>query len=149
VPDRIAIITRLDFTGAANIDNKFVRLIDAIKGVRRLSNLNQDQSDNPPGSVLRGVAQIDLAQHPRDVLDELARGEGDAAERVFDRSFNPPQLGDDGRATLLALSLFVPSTSRSALADVAGFGGDAKRLKEAVGRLAASGRGRRSQAALR
>ena len=83
------------------------------------------------------VAQIaDDAQEPQTVLNALAQGEGDAAQRVFDRSFNLPQLGDDGRAVLLALSLFVPSASRAALAEVAGFGNDAKRLNEAVGRSA-------------
>jgi hypothetical protein len=83
------------------------------------------------------IGQIELAQHPRDVLDELAQGGGDAAERVFDRSFNLPQLGNDGRDVLLALSLFVPSALRAALAEVAGFGDDTKRLNEAVKRLAA------------
>jgi tetratricopeptide (TPR) repeat protein len=82
------------------------------------------------------VAQIDEAQRPRDVLAELRQGEGHAAFRVFDRSFNLEQLGDDGRAALLALSLFTPSTSREALAEVAGFDGNLKRLNEAVRRLA-------------
>src|SRR5262245_32697362 len=82
------------------------------------------------------VAQIDEAQRPRDVLAELRQGEGDAAFRVFDRSFNLEQLGDDGRAALLALSLFTPSASREALAQVAGFGDDLKRLNEAARRLA-------------
>ncbi|HEX8118963.1 MAG TPA: tetratricopeptide repeat protein, partial [Pyrinomonadaceae bacterium] len=81
------------------------------------------------------VRQIDLAQRPQDVLDDLARGEGDAAERVFTRSFNLPQLGDDGRAALLALSLFTPDASREALAEVAGFGDDVRRLDGAVGSL--------------
>ncbi len=70
------------------------------------------------------VAQIGAAQEPDTVFEELAEGEGDAAQRVFDRSFNLPQLGEDGRAALLALSLFVPSASREALAEVAGFGDD-------------------------
>lgn len=83
------------------------------------------------------VAQIDNAQDPRTVLEELAQGEGDAAARVFDRSFDLPQLGDDGRAALLALSLFEPSASRPALAEVAGFGKDERRLNEAIKNLAA------------
>jgi tetratricopeptide (TPR) repeat protein len=83
------------------------------------------------------VAQIDTAQAPYTVLDELAHGEGDAAERVFGRSFNLPQVGNDGRATLLALSLFVPSASREALAEVAGFGDNRKRLDAAVKNLSA------------
>ncbi|HKQ77733.1 MAG TPA: tetratricopeptide repeat protein [Blastocatellia bacterium] len=82
------------------------------------------------------VAQIDEAQSPRDALAELRQGEGDAALRVFDRSFDLDQLGDDGRAALLALSLFTPNASRESLADVAGFGTDLKRLNEAVRRLA-------------
>ncbi len=83
------------------------------------------------------VAQIGAAQEPVAVLDELAQGEGDAAQRVFDRSFNLEQLGDDGRAALLALVLFVPSATRSALAEVAGFGGDLKRVNEALKNLRA------------
>jgi tetratricopeptide (TPR) repeat protein len=82
------------------------------------------------------LAQIDEAQRPRDVLAELRQGEGDAARRVFDRSFNLEQLGEDGRALLLALSLFTPSASREALVQVANFGDDLKRLNEAVRRLA-------------
>ncbi|HEX8494083.1 MAG TPA: tetratricopeptide repeat protein [Pyrinomonadaceae bacterium] len=83
------------------------------------------------------VGQIDAAQEPQAVLDELTHGTGDAATRVFDRSFNLPQLGDDGRATLLALSLFAPSATRDALADVAGFGDDLQRLNEALKNLRA------------
>lgn len=82
------------------------------------------------------VAQIALAQRPADVLEDLSHGKGDAAQRVFDRSFNLPQLGDDGRTVLLALSLFVPSASRGALAAVAGFGDDKNRLNQAVKQLA-------------
>ncbi len=82
------------------------------------------------------VAQIDSAQDPATVLADLTHGAGDAAERVFARSFNLPQLTDDGRAALLALSLFTPDASRTALAEVAGFGTDTPRLNEAVKRLA-------------
>lgn len=82
------------------------------------------------------VAQISLAQRPTDVLEELVKGEGDASRRVFDRSFKLVQLGTDGRAALLSLSLFVPSASRDALAEVAGFGKDRKRLNEALRNLA-------------
>src|SRR5215510_1288077 len=82
------------------------------------------------------VGQIDESQRPSDVLAELRHGEGDAARRVFDRSFELEQLGDDGRAALLALSLFTPSASREALAEVSGFSDDLKRLNEAVRRLA-------------
>ena len=82
------------------------------------------------------VGQIDGARVPDTVFEELAGGEGDAAERVFARSFNLPQLGEDGRDALLALSLFAPSASREALAQAAGFGDDwTKRLDEAVRNL--------------
>jgi tetratricopeptide (TPR) repeat protein len=82
------------------------------------------------------VGQIDEAREPDTVFKELAEGEGDAAERVFARSFNLPLLGDDGRDALLALSLFTPSASREALAAAAGFGDDwKKRLDEAVKNL--------------
>jgi tetratricopeptide (TPR) repeat protein len=80
------------------------------------------------------VAQIDLAQDPEEVLSDLTQGEGDAAQRVFDRSFELKQLDNGGRAVLLALSLFVPSASRKALAEVAGLNKDKdrKRFKDAV-----------------
>lgn len=78
------------------------------------------------------VRQIVLSKTPRTALDYLAQGEGDAAERVFDRSFNLPRLGEDGRAALLALSLFTPDASREALAEVSGFGDDLRRLNKAV-----------------
>jgi tetratricopeptide (TPR) repeat protein len=83
------------------------------------------------------IAQIALAQTPHDVLDELAYGEGIAVQRVFDRSFDLPQLGDDGRTALLALSQFVPSASRDALRAVAGFGTDMRRMNRALKPLAA------------
>ena len=82
------------------------------------------------------VGQIDEARVPDTVFEELAGGEGDAAERVFARSFELPQLGEDGRDALLALSLFAPSASREALAEVAGFGDDwEKKLDGAVKNL--------------
>jgi tetratricopeptide (TPR) repeat protein len=83
------------------------------------------------------VKQIDLAHEPQTVLAELAQGKGDAAQRVFTRSFELEQVGDDGRAALLALSLFVPSASRTALAEAAGFNDDLPRLERAVERLSA------------
>jgi tetratricopeptide (TPR) repeat protein len=83
------------------------------------------------------VQQIILAQEPQAVLDKLSQGEGDAAQRVFDNSFNLPHVGDDGRAALLALSLFTPSASRPALAEVAGFGNDIERLNRGATALAA------------
>jgi tetratricopeptide (TPR) repeat protein len=82
------------------------------------------------------VAQINGAQDPTAVLDDLTHGTGDAAERVFTRSFELPQVGDDGRAALLALSLFTPDASREALAEVAGVAADVPRLNAAVKQLA-------------
>jgi tetratricopeptide (TPR) repeat protein len=80
------------------------------------------------------VGQIDLALEPGAVLEELRHGEGDAALRVFDRSFELPLLGNDGRDALLALSLFAPSATPDALSTVAGFD-DAGRVSEAVKNL--------------
>jgi tetratricopeptide (TPR) repeat protein len=80
------------------------------------------------------VGQIDLAQEPEAVLEELKHGGGDAAARVFDRSFELPLLGDDGRDALLALALFAPSAKVDALAAVAGID-DEGRVREAVKNL--------------
>lgn len=84
------------------------------------------------------VGQINLAQGPDEVLSELAHGEGKAAERVFDRSFNLPQTAEGGRAVLLALSLFMPSATRPALAEVAGMAKDKynKKFRSALRTLA-------------
>ncbi|MBC7931670.1 MAG: tetratricopeptide repeat protein, partial [Rubrivivax sp.] len=84
------------------------------------------------------VRQINLANDPEEVLTDLAHGEGEAAARVFDRSFNLPQMEQGGRAVLLALSLFMPSATRPALAEVAGMGKDRdkKRFKKAQETLA-------------
>ena len=73
------------------------------------------------------------------MLEELAQGEGDAAHRVFGRSFNLPLLNNGGRAALLALSLFVPSASRAALAEVVKLSGEGnkKKFKQATKHLAA------------
>ena len=62
----------------------------------------------------------------------MARGEGEAAERIFGRSFR--LLDADGQAALLALSLFVPTASLEALAAVCDF--DLERAKEAIRQLA-------------
>jgi len=82
------------------------------------------------------VSQVDLAQDPVDVFRELQRGEGHAARRVFDRSFDLPQTTDDGRSVLLGLSMFPEPASRPALAHVAGFGNDMPRVNAAIARLA-------------
>ena len=68
------------------------------------------------------IRQIDFARDPDQVLNDLAQGTSPVTERVFDRSFKLPRVGNAGRRTLMALSLFVPDASRSALAAVAGFG---------------------------
>ncbi len=116
------------------------RLIDGAHDRASFDRLDRDliieTAERNPLVMQWIVGQIDEAQRPSDVLAELRQGEGAAALRVFDRSFHLEQLGDDGRAALLALSLFTPSASREALAQVAGFGDDLKRLNEAVRRLA-------------
>lgn len=80
------------------------------------------------------VGQIDLAQEPDAVLEELRHGDGDAARRVFDRSFKLALLGKDGRDTLFALSLFAPSATPEALTAVAGFG-DVRRTRRSIKNL--------------
>lgn len=95
-----------------------------------------ETADRNPRIMEWVLARIDLAGEPGEVLEELMQGGGDAAQRVFDGSFNLEQLGDDGRDALLALWLFVPDASRVALSEVAGFGSDGKkRLNDAVTRL--------------
>jgi DNA polymerase III delta prime subunit len=81
------------------------------------------------------VMQISYGQNPDEVLHEIAEGRGEAAERVFDRSFNLSQVGDDGRSVLLALSLFASRATRRALATVAGLGDHLDRFNEAVKNL--------------
>jgi tetratricopeptide (TPR) repeat protein len=81
------------------------------------------------------VEQIRQARKVEAVFDDLKKGKGTAAERIFARSFRLPQLGADGRAALLALSIFAPSAPREALGVVAGFSGDAPRLDESLARL--------------
>jgi TIR domain-containing protein/NB-ARC domain-containing protein len=140
------ITTRSRVDGARNISidrmtpteaNEFIdKLIEQTQNTHAFSRLDRDRvikaSDATPLVMQWVIAQIDEAQQQSDVLNDLARGEGDAAVRVFDRSFNLPLVGDDGRDTLLALSLFAPSASRAALTEVAGFGIDDKRLRNAV-----------------
>jgi tetratricopeptide (TPR) repeat protein len=117
------------------------RLIEQASDPSAFAELDRDgimkASERNPLVLQWVVVQIDLAQEAHTVLEDLAHGEGDAAQRVFDRSFGLEQLGDDGRAALLALSLFAPDASRAALTEVAGFGEDENRLNEAVKRLSA------------
>jgi tetratricopeptide (TPR) repeat protein len=78
--------------------------------------------------------QIDLARDPERVLSDLAHGASAVTERVFDRSFQLPRVGNAGRRALMALSLFVPDASPSALALVVGFGEslDEERFRKAA-----------------
>lgn len=115
------------------------RLISDARNPSAFADLNRDQiiaaADRIPLVVQWVVRQVESARQPQTVLDDLTHGEGDAAKRVFDQSFDLPQLGEDGRSVLLALSLFVPSASRSALCEVAGFGDDLARLERSVQQL--------------
>jgi tetratricopeptide (TPR) repeat protein len=79
------------------------------------------------------IRQVEQAQRPADVFDELAQGKGEAAVRIFGRSFG--LLDADGQTALLALALFVPTASRQALAAVSGFDEDKTRLAHATQRL--------------
>ncbi|HEV7857887.1 MAG TPA: toll/interleukin-1 receptor domain-containing protein [Pyrinomonadaceae bacterium] len=122
-------------------DDFLRRLIEQANDPNAFAGLDHDRimqaSERNPLVLQWVVAQIDLAQEAETVLNELSHGTGDAAQRVFNRSFELEQVGEDGRAALLALSLFVPDASRAALAEVAGFGDDIGRLNEAVKNLAA------------
>jgi tetratricopeptide (TPR) repeat protein len=149
-PCPVLVTTRPRIAAARNIvipvmspdeANDFLqRLIDQAGDPSSFASLDRERimtaSDRTPLLMQWVVAQIDLAQEADTVLAELVGGVGDAAQRVFERSFGSDLLGDDGRAVLLALSLFTPDASRNALAATAGFGEDVKRLNEAVKRLA-------------
>lgn len=115
------------------------RLISDSRNPRVFDQLDQEQiiqaAERVPLILQWVVKQIDAAKQPSSVMKELSQGEGDAAKRVFDRSFKLAQVGDDGRSTLLALSLFVPSASRDALCDVSGFRSDIERFERAVQQL--------------
>lgn len=145
----VLITTRLKINSARNVtiptmspdeaDTFLQLLIDQAAEPLAFAQLERNRimlaSERNPLVMQWVVGQIDLAQEAETVLDDLAHGVGDAAQRVFDRSFELEQLGDDGRAVLLALSLFAPDASRAALAEVAGFGEDVGRLNEATKRL--------------
>ncbi|HEX2076737.1 MAG TPA: TIR domain-containing protein [Longimicrobium sp.] len=118
-----------------------VRLIEQSGRPKAFRGLDHDElireCDGNPLVMQWVVRRVALARRVRDVLDDLKKGEGDAAERVFDRSFMLPQVGEDGRAALFALSLFAPDATREALAHVAGFGDDLRRLDRALQNLSA------------
>lgn len=146
----VLIVTRERVEAARNIAVETMKLTEARKLLKRLIDLEEhDKSafrgvkrddiikaaECNPELIQWVVRQIARAQEPEDVLKDLAGGKGDALERIFDRSYNLPQVGDDGRSVLLAFSPFAAKASRSALAAVAGFGDDLDRLKRAVEKL--------------
>jgi tetratricopeptide (TPR) repeat protein len=114
------------------------RLIAEVHDKNAFANLDRElviqTAESNPLVLQWIIRQIDLAQDAEEVLNDLKHGEGKAAERVFDRSFNLKQMDNGGRAVLLALSLFVPSATRKALAEVAGLSKerDRARFREAV-----------------
>ncbi|MFL6211166.1 MAG: tetratricopeptide repeat protein [Pyrinomonadaceae bacterium] len=124
-------------------ENLLDQLIAQAHESRAFANLDRarliETADANPLVLQWIVGQIDLAQDPAEVLDELRHGEGTAAERVFNRSFELKQLNNGGRAVLLALSLFAPSGTRKAVAEVSGLGkeNDRKKFKEAIKHLSA------------
>ena len=152
-PCSTLITTRDVIEGARNIpinvmrpeeaQNLLTELINQTHDERAFAKLDRnrliDIAEANPLVLQWIVGQIDLAQDPSEVLDDLRHGEGTAAERVFSRSFELKQLDNGGRAVLLALSLFTPSSTRKALAEVSGLGkaNDKKRFKEAVRSLSA------------
>ncbi|MBV8857200.1 MAG: toll/interleukin-1 receptor domain-containing protein [Acidobacteria bacterium] len=79
-----------------------------------------DAADGNPLAMRLIVPQIDLATGTEGVFEELMRGEGEAADRAFNRAFERHLEADD-RAVLLALSLFTPNAAHRPLARVAGF----------------------------
>lgn len=86
------------------------------------------EADGNPLALKWIVEQIDRTRRPDGVLQELRRGKGAAANRIFNYTFKH-QLGDDERAALLALSLFTPNAAHEPLARVAGFGRSPRALK--------------------
>ena len=124
----------------AEAEDFLQRLISEVANPRAFELLDRHRiiqaGDRIPLVLQWVVRRIDSASQPLMVLEDLSHGAGDAANRVFDRSFDLPQLGDDGRAALLSLCLFVPSASRSALAHVAGFGNNLERLQQAIQQMA-------------
>ncbi|MFN2577703.1 MAG: tetratricopeptide repeat protein [Pyrinomonadaceae bacterium] len=131
----------LDTMSSPEADELMTRLIGQMRRPLIFETLERNSiikaADNNPLVLQWVVSQIDLAKEPATVLKQLSMGTGNVPERVFDRSFNLPQLDDDGRAALLALSLFIPSASREALAAVAGYENDLARLDKALDGLAA------------
>lgn len=94
-----------------------------------------EATEGRPYLIVWVVEEITGGSVPKKVFKELRQGRGDAAERIFNRYFNLPQLGGGGRTALLALSLFVPHATRYALAAVAGFPDDETRLRKVIENL--------------
>jgi len=113
--------------------------VEASEEPDRLKGLDLDQvaetaAYNP--MLMRWVvAQLEQAMRAQDVFDEIARGKGEAVDRIFGRTFR--LLGADAQMALLALALFVPTASREALATVCGFEDGRDRVNQAIRRLAA------------
>jgi|GEM_PF-770866 len=142
-PCSALITTRDAIEGVRNIPIEVMRhdeanalldqLINQAHDVRAFSELDRDRligtAEANPLVLQWIVGQIDLAQDPDEVLDDLRHGEGTAAERVFNRSYELKQLNNGGRAVLLALSLFAPSATRKAVAEISGLGKDTDRRK--------------------
>jgi len=124
----------------AEAQELLARLINSAPQPHVFAHVDRDQllrmAEGNPLVLEWMVAQMRRAQTAHTVLDDLTRGKGDIARRVFERSFNLAEVGEDGRATLLALSLFVPNASHAALAAVAGFAAEIWRVNEALKPLA-------------
>ena len=78
------------------------------------------------------ISQLEMAMSPQDVLEELSQGTGDAADRIFERSFR--LLEHESQTVLIALALFVPDTTRIHLMTVCNL--SKRRLNAAVRQLA-------------
>jgi tetratricopeptide (TPR) repeat protein/DNA replication protein DnaC len=139
-----ALLIPLDTMSAGEADKFLVRLVSQTQDpdiyTESIRGRILETAESNPLVVQWVVGQIDLAQAPDEVLSELSHGEGKAAERVFDRSFNLKQMEDGGRAVLLAISLFKPSGTRPMIAEVAGMNltkdRDKKRFRKAQQTLA-------------
>ncbi|MBI3914524.1 MAG: tetratricopeptide repeat protein [Chloroflexi bacterium] len=93
-----------------------------------------DLAERNPAVMRWIIGQLNSAQRLSDIQNDLSRGEGDAATRLFGRSFG--LLNADAQAALLSLALFAPSAERNALAFTAEFGDDIKRVNDALKQLA-------------
>jgi tetratricopeptide (TPR) repeat protein len=74
------------------------------------------------------LSQLELAISPQDVLNELSAGRGEAADRIFGRSF--ALLQQDSQVLVLTLALFVPDAADEHLMAACKF--DKRRFMDAV-----------------